>query len=83
MSLGDNKRERLILEENLKKFPFLQSDHGVAELEQVEPKIFEIWSRSRKYYFKFFFLQSVWRMLGLSKLIFRLYCYGSTVIEQF
>ena len=37
---------------------------SVAEPEAVEPKLFEVLSRSQNYLFNIYLLQSVWRMLG-------------------
>ena len=47
-------------ENSAKQDPF----SSVAKPEPVEPKLFEIWSRSRNYHFNKYLLQSVWRMLG-------------------
>ena len=42
----------------------LLSSVAESESEPVEPKLFEIWSRSRNYLFNKYFLPSVWRMIG-------------------
>ena len=68
-----------------------ESDHittviqcSISEPEPVDPKLFEIWSRSRNYLFNKYVLQSVWRMQGWRKtsietyfLWYRYYCYST------
>ena len=51
----------------LHNIPEVLSLVSVAEPEPVEPKLFEIWSRSGNYLFNKYLLQSVWRLSTLKQ----------------